>query len=81
MKSVSIKKEGRIPIINRKTTGMLNRAISLRLRSLYVLIDMILILPKKIRLKAQSIYTAPSTILVAAKIVAQKLKRSSPRKI
>lgn len=30
-------------------------------------------LPKKIRLKDHRLYTAPSTILVAAKKVAQKL--------
>lgn len=47
-------------------------AISFRLRSLYDEIDRTLRLPKKIRLKDQSVYTAPSTLLVAAKNVAQK---------
>ncbi len=38
-------------------------------------------LPKKIRLNVQSVYTAPSTLLKAAKKVAQKCSRKSPRKI
>ncbi len=56
-------------------------AISFRFRSVYDEIDSTLRLPKKIRLKDQSVYTAPSTLLVAAKNVAQKFWRNSPTKI
>ena len=48
---------------------------------MYEEIESTLRLPKKIRLNDHRVYTAPRTILVAAKKVAQKLWRKSPTKI
>jgi hypothetical protein len=59
-------------MITSATIGRKKSESSLRFRSVYPIIDRILRLPKKIRLNVQSIYTAPRTILVAAKKVAQK---------
>jgi len=72
MKNTSRRRCGLIPIISRITISGLKSASSLRFRSVYVEIDSTLRLPKKIRLNDHRVYTAPRTILVAAKKVAQK---------
>ena len=60
------------PIVNSVRIRGINSALSFAFRSVYDEIDSTLRFPKKIRLKDQRLYTAPSTILVAAKNVAQK---------
>ncbi len=64
--------KGLSPLINRLIIRIRNRATSFFSRSSVAVIERTLILPKKIRLNVQSVYTAPSTLLVAANSVAQK---------
>jgi len=72
LKNTSRRRCGISPLINRVIIRGIYRASSLRFRSAYVEIERTLILPKKMRLNDQSVYTAPKTILVTAKKVAQK---------
>ena len=60
-------------MMNNTTINTLNKAISFRLISWKEVIERERTFPKKIRLKAHNVYTAPKTILVAAKNVPQKL--------
>ncbi len=80
-KKTSRNRCGARPIRNREITGAINSAISLRLRSEYLEMEMTLRFPKKIRLKDQRVYAAPRTLLVAAKSVAQKFCWKRPTKI
>ena len=61
------------PIKNNIKIRIVNKPTSLRFKSLNATKDNILTLPKKTLLYVQRVYTAPSTILVEAKKVAQKL--------
>ena len=71
-KNTSRKRCGFSPITKSEIISGIKRATSFRFRSVYDEIESTLRLPKKIRLNDHSVYTAPSTLLVAAKKVAQK---------
>ena len=63
----------KIPIKNNAKIKIENNANSLRSKSLNAVKETDRIFPKKIRLYVHKVYTAPKTILVDAKKVAQKL--------
>jgi len=69
----SRKRYEKSPIKNNIKIRIVKSPTSLRFKSLYATNDKTLILPKKTLLYVQSVYTAPRTILVEAKKVAQKL--------
>jgi len=69
------------PLINKNTIGKKYKDISFNDKSEKPVIDKIAMLPKKIRLNLHKVYTAPKTILIPAKKVAQKLIRNNPTRI